>query len=138
MPAVLVGSKSVEFGSFGQAAGHFYSDGMSAVGRSMSNAVDRTAHTPFSLAVFLSNQVYTGKKAHRRSRHWLGRQYNKFSGEQAFYVKLKGLHLVQALRVIDQVPTGPEIPVGANCPIRLDFAEEILQELNKQLADETR
>lgn len=135
---MLVGSKSVEFGSFGQAAGHYYSDGLSVVGRSVSNAVDRTAHTRSSLAVFLSNQVYTGKKAHRRSRHWWGRFYNKYSGEHAYYVKLKGLHLIQALRVVDRIPTGPEIPVGANCAIRPDFAEEILQELKKQLADQAR
>lgn len=137
LPKCLVGSDPLEIGSAGEAVGQYVSSGMSSVGRSMSNAVDRAAHTPYSLAVFLNTRVYAGKQAHKRSRYWWGRFYNKYSGDHAYYIKLKGLHLIQTLRIIDKVPQDKEIPVAANCAIRLDFAADILQELQKQLADKT-
>lgn len=101
----------------------------------MSKAVDRTAHTPYSLAVFLNNRVYAGKRAQKRSRFWWGRFYNKYSGDNAYYVQLKGLHFIQAIKVVDKVPQGNEIPVTANCAIRLDVADEIVQELKRQLVN---
>lgn len=133
----MVGTASVKIGSTGEALGHATTGGVSAIGRSLSDAVDRTAHTPESLAVFLNTRVYAGKQAHKRSRHWWGRIYNKFSGENAHYVKLKGLHLIQTLRVINNVPQDREIPITANCAIRLDFTSQILHELLRQLADKS-
>lgn len=140
-PKYLVGtetSDSVSPGgaSIGKVTGQIATGGVSSIGLCLSNAVDRVAHTPDSLAVFLNTRVYAGQQAYKRSHYWWGRFYNKYSGDHAYYVKLKGLHLIQTLRVIDGIPQDKEIPVGANCALRLDFAADILQKLLKQLADQ--
>lgn len=135
IPKCLVGTEPLEIGGPRQALGFAVTGGAASMGRVLSNAIDRSAHTPHSLAVFLSRRVYTCRQAHKRSGHWWGRLYNKCTGDHAYYIKLKGLHLIQALRVIDEIPQDQEIPVDANCAIRLDFATEMLHELKRQLSD---
>lgn len=97
VPEYLVGAEPLGVRSLGQAAGYIVTGGMTVLGRCLSNAVDRVAHTPHILAVFLNMRVYTANQANKRSRHWWGRFYNKCSGEHAHYIKVKGLHLIQVL-----------------------------------------
>lgn len=137
LPEYLIGKEPIDPDSLGQVAGTVLTGGMTSIGRSMSNAVDRAAHTPESLAVFLSMRVYECTKASNRARYWWGRLYNKYTGEPVHYIKLKGLHLIQALRVVDKAPPEGEISIVANCVIRLDFAEEILMVLKKQLTEKS-
>jgi hypothetical protein len=135
LPKFVVGPKSRDMSTAGQAAGYFVADGVPGIGGALSKAVDRSAHSPSSLAVFLNTRVYIGVQAHKRSRYWWGRIYNKFSGDHAYFIKLKGLHLIQTLRIVDQIPQDQDIPVTAHCALRLDYAIEILQILKTQLAE---
>lgn len=104
-------------------------------GHRLSDLVERAPHTTESLAVFLSNRVYAGKQAQKRAKHWWGRFYNMGIGEKPPYIKLNGLNLIQTLDVVDKLPDDMDIPIKADCSIRLDIADKALQILRKQLAE---
>lgn len=134
IPPYLVGGQKLQSNSTGQSIGFADTGGAASIGRMMTDAVDRSAHTPESLAVFLSRHVHTGRKAHSRSSNWLGRFYNKITGEHPYYIKLSGIHLVQTLNINDQAANDLEIPTDASCAIRLDAAAKLLQSLRIQIA----
>ncbi|MBO6918444.1 MAG: hypothetical protein JJ858_08445 [Rhizobiaceae bacterium] len=133
IPPYLVGGQEPRSNSTGQSIGFSETGGIASLGRAMSDAVERSAHTPHSLAVFLTRKVHDDLRAHKRSKHWWGRFYNRGSGDHAHYIKLSGIHLVQILDVVDQTPKDAHIPIDAKCAIRLDFAAEISQKLRTQI-----
>ena len=137
LPKVLVGSEQPQetVGSWGT----FVTSGLSVVGRSMSKTVEGYRHTPHGLLVFLNTTVYYGKNAFNRSSNFLGRAYNKVTGAHPYYIRLSGVHLTQILDFVTVTEDIPDyIPANAKCAIRLDYAEQALENLKTILSQENK
>ncbi len=120
---------------FGSAFG--MAGGIGALGRSMSTATESQNHTSYSLIIFFSKKVYETRRAYNLEKSWLGRVFNKCTGIAPYYVLLSGHHLVQCMHVLHEISSDKDIPPDAKCGIRIDVAQKVLKELEKNYRAKT-
>ncbi|NSX54133.1 hypothetical protein [Parasulfitobacter algicola] len=106
--------------------------GLAPVLSAGSKAADQLPHDSEGLLQILHFRNQTAKSAHQRSGWIGGRLFNKFSGEDANYIPISGMHLRQTLTVVGIEPPDFVISSG-QYQLRTDISQDAVAILSKVL-----
>nr|WP_321982494.1 hypothetical protein [uncultured Cohaesibacter sp.] len=108
--------------------------GMSPAFSAFSKAADAAPLDDQELLGVLHFRLFSAKQAKRRSKWFIGRIYNRFSGEQFDYIPLSGTHLRQVLKLADISPP-VDVTSSAKCHLRVDVAQDAYNALERIVSD---
>ena len=108
--------------------------GMSTAFSALSKAADVAPLDDEELLKVLHFRLFSAKQAKRRSKWFIGRLYNRFSGEQPDYIPLSGSHLRQVLKLATISPPA-DVTSSAKCYLRVDVAQDACNALERIVAD---
>jgi len=97
--------------------------GMPSLSGALSHGVDLLPHVREDLRIFLWNRLALARQAAVRGEYWLGRLYNRFSGEDADFIELSGTHLQQTLHAAS-LPVPDILGADGVYQLRLDIVEQ--------------
>ncbi|WP_321341272.1 hypothetical protein [uncultured Cohaesibacter sp.] len=107
---------------------------MSTAFSALSKAADVAPLDDEELLKVLHFRLFSAKQAKRRSKWFIGRLYNRFSGEQPDYIPLSGSHLRQVLKLATISPPA-DVTSSAKCHLRVDVAQDAYNALERIVAD---
>lgn len=115
-----------------QGAAEFSVYGLSCIFGALSAAVDRMPFDPHGLLHFLHVRLYYRDEAKARSRHMIGRFWNKLTGANAEYVELSGVQLSQVLEMAG-APRPEGVTIAGRYLLHHEVARAAYKALRKEL-----
>nr|WP_319388757.1 hypothetical protein [uncultured Cohaesibacter sp.] len=106
--------------------------GMSTAFSALSKAADVVPLDDEELFGVLHFRLFSAKQAKKRSKWFIGRLYNRFSGELPDYIPLSGSHLRQVLK-LESISPPAEVALSAKFLLRVDVAQDAYNTLKRAL-----